>query len=160
MNIFKKITLLTVFLFLVSCASNAVYEQESREILDYLLSDLPIPADAEVRKESTVILGTGNGIAGRVILNSPRSPAKNLIFYGGATTASGWTLASSTVGIEIILVYTKENRYATIEIQNSSGIIAGFGGNGPTSQIIISVVHPNAVQSQNPYAEGTYSQAE
>jgi hypothetical protein len=64
-------------------------------------------------------------------------------------TLTGWTLISSTVAEEIVLTYTKDGRYATIEIQKTNGP-SWFGGES-TSQITISVVHPSAIQEQNPY---------
>ena len=111
-----------------------------------------MPNDAEIQKLPTVILGTGAGIAGiagRIVLHSDLSPAENLIFYGNSTQGTGWSLVSSTVAEEIILIYTKEGRHATIEIgRRGGGIISGDN----KSQITISVVHPGAVQDQNPYS--------
>ena len=115
-----------------------------------MLADLPIPKDSEIIKDPSVILGTGNAISGRVVLESGFSPAENLIFYGNETPSTGWTLASSKVGEEISLVYTKEGRYATIYItprQGSWGFISGSWG----SDIVISVVHPESIAIQNPY---------
>jgi hypothetical protein len=127
-----------------------VYQEESRRIINYLLADFPLPNDAEIQKVPTVILGTGTGIAGRIVLESDLSPAENLIFYGNSTQGAGWGLVSSTVAEEIILIYTKEGRHATIEIlRKGRGIGALAGGSG--SQITISVVHPGAIQEQNPY---------
>ena len=76
---------------------NDAYQIESRKIIDYLLADMPLPPDADIQKEPTVILGTGTGIAGRIVLMSQRSPASNLVFYGNSTQGSGWELVSSTV---------------------------------------------------------------
>jgi hypothetical protein len=130
---------------------NDAYQVESRKIIDYLLADMPLPPDADIQKEPTVILGTGTGIAGRIVLMSDVSPASNLVFYGASTQGSGWELVSSTVAEEIILVYTKEGRHATIEIlRRNNGIGRFFSGNSG-SQITISVVHPGAIQDQNPY---------
>jgi len=124
------------------------YQIEQRIVLDYLLEDLPLPDDAEILKVPTVILGTGNRIAGRVIMDSPISPAENLIFYGNNTVDSGWTLIQSTVGDEIILTYAKNGRYATIElVQRGIGFFSGLS----TSQIIVSIVHPESIGDQNPY---------
>ena len=114
----------------------------------------------KIKKEPTVILGTGTGIAGRIVMTSSVSPAENLVFYGNSTQGSGWQLVSSTVAEEIVLVYTKEGRHATIEILrrtdygNTLAGVAGFGrlfGSPNNSQITISVVHPGAIQQQNPY---------
>ncbi len=66
------------------------YQQESRKIINYLLADMPLPDNAEIQKQPTVILGTGTGIAGRIVLLSPVSPASNLIYYSDATLGTGW----------------------------------------------------------------------
>ena len=147
-NLFLSLTIV----LLSSCAAfSSTYQEESRKIIDYLLSDMPIPPDAEIQKVPTVILGTGTGIAGRIVLNSPVSPASNLIFYGNATLDTGWKLSSSTVAEEIVLIYTKEERYATIEILRQRDRLGNFFGGESDSQITISVVHPGAIQEQNPY---------
>lgn len=130
---------------------NDAYQEESRKIIDYLLADMPLPPDADIQKLPTVILGTGTGIAGRIVLHSNVSPAANLVFYGNSAQSAGWELVSSTVAEEIILVYTKDGRHATIEIlRDRSGVTGLFGGES-NSQITISVVHPGAIQQQNPY---------
>jgi hypothetical protein len=125
-------------------------------VLDYLLSDLPLPKDADIIKDPTVILGTGNSISGRVVLVSSYTPAENLIFYGNETPSTGWTLVSSKVGGEITMVYTKDGRYATIDItpkKDFESFIQGSYG----SDIMISVVHPDAIAVQNPYQGLNYN---
>jgi len=148
----KTITLLAFLLVGISGCStfkSAAYQEESRRIINYLLADMPLPDDAKIQKTPTVILGTGTGIAGRIVLTSPVSPASNLIFYSESTSDTGWTLVASTVAEEISLIYTKQGRYATIQILKSSG--PGFLGGESDSVIIISVVHPSSIQDQNPY---------
>ena len=129
---------------------SAAYQEDSRKIISYLLSDMPLPDEAEIQKTPTVILGTGAGIAGRIVLTSPVSPATNLIFFSDATLGTGWSLISSTVAEEIVLIYTKDGRYATIEIVKAGESSGWFGGES-NSHINISVVHPSAIQQQNPY---------
>ena len=73
-----------------------------------------------------------------------------MIFYSESTVDTGWSLISSTVAEEIVLTYTKDGRYATIEILKTSDLYAI--SSSANSVITISVVHPNAVQQQNPYA--------
>ena len=124
-------------------------EQENqKKVIQYLLADLPIPKDSEIIR-SPVILGTGNAISGRGSLNWAFHRRK-FNFLWNETPSTGWTLASSKVGEEISLVYTKEGRYATIYItprQGSWGFISGSWG----SDIVISVVHPESIAIQNPY---------
>ena len=68
---FKNISFLIIFTLFVSGCSlvRDTYQIEQRIVLDYLLEDLPLPDDAEILKVPTVILGTGNRIAGRVIMD-------------------------------------------------------------------------------------------
>ncbi|MDG1693734.1 MAG: hypothetical protein P8I13_02595 [Porticoccaceae bacterium] len=150
--------LLPVFLlFAISGCTIFIDEFQSnqRVVLEYLLSDLPLPEDADIIKDPTVLLGTGSSISGRVVLVSGYTPAENLIFYGNETPTTGWTLASSKVGEEITLVYTKDGRYATIDITpkvNIASMIEGSYG----SDIMISIIHPDAIAIQNPYQELNY----
>ena len=132
------------------------YQVNSRKVIAYLLEDLPIPDDADIIKYPTVLLGTGDSISGRIILQSGYSPAENLIFYGSETLTTGWQLVSSKVGEEVTLVYFKNGRYATLEMKprrTAAGFIAGDVG----SDIVISVVHPDAIANQNPYDDLNYS---
>lgn len=151
LNTINRYSLILLIMFTSGCSLfNDSYQVESRKIIDYLLADMPLPPDADIQKEPTVILGTGTGIAGRIVMMSNVSPSSNLVFYGNSTQGSGWELASSTVAEEIILVYTKEGRHATIEILRRGGVGNFFSGEN-SSQITISIVHPGAIQVQNPY---------
>ena len=148
-----------VFLLLFSTSCSLFvdeYQVNSRKVIAYLLEDLPIPDDADIIKYPTVLLGTGDSISGRIILQSGYSPAEDLIFYGSETLTTGWQLVSSKVGEEVTLVYFKNGRYATLEMKprrTAAGFIAGDVG----SDIVISVVHPDAIANQNPYDDLNYS---
>ena len=149
----KKILSLSLILFLASSCALFVneYQVNQRKIIAYLLSDFPIPKNSEIIKDPTVVLGTGNAVSGRIVLESGYSPAENLIFYGNATPETGWLLISSKVAEEISLVYAKEGRYATIYITPTTGVGQFFSGEYG-SDIVISVVHPDAIAEQLPYA--------
>ena len=154
----KKILSLSLILFLASSCALFVneYQVNQRKIIAYLLSDFPIPKNSEIIKDPTVVLGTGNAVSGRIVLESGYSPAENLIFYGNATPETGWLLISSKVAEEISLVYAKEGRYATIYITPTTGVGQFFSGDYG-SDIVISVVHPDAVANQNPYNDLDYN---
>ena len=150
-------SLVFLLLFSTSCSLFVdEYQVNSRKVIAYLLEDLPIADDADIIKYPTVLLGTGDSISGRIILQSGYSPAENLIFYGSETLTTGWQLVSSKVGEEVTLVYFKNGRYATLEMKprrTAAGFIAGDVG----SDIVISVVHPDAIANQNPYDDLNYS---
>lgn len=153
-NILSLLFVLTLF---SGCALiTDEYQANQRKVIAFLLEDLPLPEDAEIIKAPTVLLGTGEAISGRIILESGYSPAENLIFYGNETLSTGWQLVSSKVGEEITLVYSKSGRYATIYISprdTVGGFIAGDYG----SDIDIAVVHPDAIGIQNPYEDLNYN---
>ena len=147
----KILSIVILSFLLTNCGLfNNVYQDNQRKVLDYLLSDLPLPRDAEILKEPSVVLGTGDAISARIVLTSNYSPAENLIFYGNETPTTGWSLLSSKVGQEIDLVYTKEGRYATIHMEPKAGVRSFVVGDYSTD-VVISVVHPDAISNQNPY---------
>ena len=151
-----RLLILTFLLTLSGCALVVdEYQQEQRRVIAYLLEDLPLPEDANIVKAPTVLLGTGNAISGRIILTSQYSPAENLIFYGNQTPSTGWTLLSSKVGEEITLVYTKNGRYATLvmtPVRNFQGFVEG----NYASDIVISIVHPEAINDPLPFEGLSY----
>tara|TARA_B100000795_G_scaffold138107_1_gene103198 strand:- start:162 stop:647 length:486 start_codon:yes stop_codon:yes gene_type:complete len=146
------LSIASILILFSSCAIFVdEYQVNQRKVLAYLLSDFPLPKKSEIIKDPTVVLGTGNAISGRIVLKSSYSPAENLIFWGNSTPETGWQLISSKVAEEISLVYSKEGRFATINITPTTGLgqfITGDYG----SDISISVVHPNAIAEQLPYA--------
>ena len=154
---FSTLSLVFVLLFSTSCSLFVdEYQVNSRKVIAYLLEDLPLPDDADIIKLPTVLLGTGDAISGRITLESGYSPAENLIFYGNETLTTGWQLISSKVGEEVTIIYFNNGRYATLEMKprrTVGGFIAGDVG----SDIVISVVHPDAISDQNPYDDLNYS---
>ena len=153
----KLLALPFIIVFLTSSCAIVTdeYQANQRKVIAYLLEDLPLPEDAQILKEPTVLLGTGESISGRIILTSNYSPAENLIFYGTETLSTGWRLISSKVGEEVTLVYAKNGRFATINLvprDTVQGFVTGDYG----SDINISVVHPDAIDVQNPYDQLQY----
>ena len=139
-------------LFSVSSCSIFVdeYQTNQKKVIEFLLSDLPIPEDSSIMRDSTVLLGNGDNVSGRIMLDTSSSPAENLIFYSEEALASGWELMSSKVGEEITLIYFKYGRYATLEMRpkrSFGGFIAGSVG----SSINISISHPDSVTLENPF---------
>ena len=152
----KFLCYLFVIILLPGCAIiTDEYQANQRKVIAYLLEDFPLPDDAKIIKAPTVLLGTGEAISGRIILESGFSPAENLIFYGNETLSTGWQLISSKVGEEVTLVYSKSGRFATIYI-SPRNTVGGFVAGDYGSDIDISVVHPDAIGIQNPYENLRY----
>ena len=153
----KKLVLTFLVIFLTGCALiTDEYQKDQRKVIAYLLEDLPLPEDSEILKVPTVLLGTGDAVSGRIRLTSQFSPAENLVFYGNEIPSTGWVLVSSKVGEEIILVYTKNGRFATVEMSPLRDFEAFVQG-AYSSNIVISVVHPDAIGIQNPYENLNYN---
>ena len=144
-------TSLIALLIMSSCSIFVdEYQTNQKKVIEFLLSDLPIPNDSSIKRDSTVLLGNGDNVSGRIMLDTSTSPAENLIFYAEEALASGWELMSSKVGEEITLVYFKNGRYATLEMRpkrSFGGFIAGNVG----SSINISISHPDSVTLENPF---------
>ena len=147
-----RVLVLVLFSILLTNCALIVdeYQQDQRKVIAYLLEDLPLPNDSEIIKVPTVLLGTGDAISGRIILKSQYSPAENLVFYGNEAPSTGWRLISSKVGEEITLTYTKGGRFATIEMTPVRDVEAFFEGNY-SSNVVISVVHPDAISNPLPF---------
>ena len=117
----KKIKILFVAIFsitfLTSCSNIAPDSQNQTQILiEYALYDFPLPEDAEIQMDSTVILGSGDLWAGQIILLSKSSPVELIKYFTESAKSSGWNLASSTISEKVLLVFNKNERIATIEI--------------------------------------------
>lgn len=121
-------------------------ELDTKLIIAYLLSDIPLPESSEILEEKTVIQGSGLGWSGKITIKAPLSPAETLIFFAEEVTPTGWTMISSTVSEQIILVYKKAGRIATVEI------LRDFPMFGRETTAIISVVPDDAVQG-NPFRD-------
>ncbi|URQ67927.1 hypothetical protein M9C81_06650 [SAR86 cluster bacterium] len=153
----KYLTLALVTILLSSCAIiTDEYQVNQRKVIAYLLEDLPLPSDADIIKVPSVLLGTGDAISGRIVLTSGYSPAENLIFYGNETPSTGWSLLSSKVGEEVLLVYTKNDRIATIDMKPAGGFVPFLAGD-QASDIVISVIHPDSIAEQKPYEDLNYN---
>jgi hypothetical protein len=115
--------------FLVGCESSPFSrsnkEAETKLLIQTLLSDMPLPSGSSIRTNQTVILGSGGGWAGRIVVHAPQTRAQALLFFRDNALGTGWKLLSSTVSDSIILVFGKDKRYSTIEIFDRSGLSSG-----------------------------------
>ena len=154
MKVFQKISIFLISVSFISACSvmedRNIWtdrgEVDTKLIIAYLLSDIPLPEESEILEEKTVIQGSGLGWSGKITIKSPLSPAETLIFFSEEIAPSGWSMISSTVSEQIILVYKKSDRIATVEI------LRDFPMFGRETTAIISVVPDDAVQG-NPFRD-------
>ncbi len=122
---------LLVALFCISatlfagCASTPMTNADGESIQDIqtkLLGDMPIPGGAKINNENTLILGSGDGWAGRVAIVAQQNSNETFTFFRDQFQKAGWTLVSSTKTKNSILVFIKKDRTATIEIEDAGWI--------------------------------------
>ena len=136
--------LLFSFFFLISCSNIAEKSQNKNQILiEYALYDFPLPADAEIQMDNTVILGAGDLWAGQIILLSKSSPVELIKYFTENGKSSGWILASSTISEKVSLVMQKDERIATLEIS----LVEGSLFSARKTKVKIAINHPNSLQN-------------
>ena len=114
-------------------------QQDTKLLIEYALYDFPFPRSAEILENETVILGSGERWSGKVTYNDQKSPAELLKYYGKSGPASGWLMKASTVSKGIFLVFSKDHRVATVEI-NRLSFLEGIKVLSPrTTSVTISV---------------------
>uniref|UniRef100_UPI0040474505 hypothetical protein n=1 Tax=Polynucleobacter sp. TaxID=2029855 RepID=UPI0040474505 len=126
MNKLLKTSLILITLGLGACASTPMVRTDGETVQDIqskLLGDMPMPGGARINNENSLILGSGDGWAGRVVIISAQSTNETFTFFRDQFQKAGWTLVSSTKSKNSILVFIKKDRTATIEIEEG-----GFGG--------------------------------
>jgi hypothetical protein len=57
---------------------------------------MPMPGGARINNENSLILGSGDGWAGRVAITSAQNANETFTFFRDQFQKAGWTLVSST----------------------------------------------------------------
>ena len=154
----KKIKIFFVAIFsitfLTSCSNIAQDSQNQNQtqiLIEYALYDFPLPEDAEIQMDSTVILGSGDLWAGQIILLSKSSPVELIKYFTESAKFSGWNLASSTISEKVLLVFNKDERIATIEISKYKRSLMSIAFakqiSAPKTKVKLAINHPNSVKN-------------
>jgi len=83
-----------------------------------------LPPGAIVRPENSLIIGSGDQWVGRVVADAGRDVEAAFRFFVESYPAQGWTLISSVRGKTSLLVFTRPDRTATVELIQG-GLISG-----------------------------------
>lgn len=146
----KNMVFLIALLLIGGCSSfESRYQSDTKLIIEYLLYDFPLPETTEIKRDQTVVMGTGGNWAGRINIHDEMTPAQLLKYFSTNVVENGWTLSASTVSDQIILVFSKDERIATVEIFRNSYLKGSYFS--PGTDVTISVHHPNAVGEQKPF---------
>jgi len=138
-----KLSALTLCLatFLGACAitgdSPTGTPAEVQEIQNQLLGDMPLPQGAKIAGSESIIIGSGNQWVGRAVVNALQGATDVYAFFQSEYPKGGWTTVTAVKAKTSILVFTKGDRTATIEVTEGS-----LGG--PKSVISITSSPKNA----------------
>ena len=132
----SSLTALLLSALLAACASGgdtiSGTPAEVEEIQTQLLGDMPLPQGAKISNGESLIIGRGDSWVGRVVLNGLQTPTDIYAFFQSEYPKSGWTTISAVKAKTSILVFSKADRTATVEINDGT-----LGG--PKSLITVTV---------------------
>jgi hypothetical protein len=132
---------LALSVFLGACASSGDAPtgtpSEVQEIQAQLLGDMPLPAASKMMGSDSLIIGRGDNWVGRVVLSGVQTPTDIYAFFQAEYPKAGWTTVSAVKSKTSILVFTKGDRTATIELVEGSF-------SGPKTIITITASPKNA----------------
>lgn len=87
-----------------------------------LLGQTQLPPGAKVRNDESFVMGSGDDWLGRLVLETTQDTASAYQYFLDGYPRQGWTLLSATRAKTSLLVFTRQERTATVEIAE-----AGFG---------------------------------
>lgn len=100
------------------------------------LGQLSLPTGARLMSDQSLIIGSGDNWVGRLVLDVGRNPDAAYGFFLETYPAQGWSVVSAVRGKTSLLVMTRQERTATVEL-----IDGGLLGN---SQVILTMAPRNA----------------
>ena len=139
--LFRRALAISLGLFLAACASSGDSPtgtpSEVEEIQAQLLGDMPLPQGARLSGGDSIIIGRGNEWVGRAVVNALQGATDVYAFFQSEYPKGGWTTVTAVKAKTSILVFTKGDRTATVEIVDGS-----IGG--PKSVITVTSSPKNA----------------
>ena len=127
--IFKCLAVFPI-IFLAACATTDNLGDLSKRFDDIkkvetlFFNQMPLPKDARISTDKSLILGEGDNWAGRIELSSSMEPLGASAFFTSEYPKNGWQLVSSTKAKLSILVFTSSTRTLTLEITEGGPLAA------------------------------------
>jgi hypothetical protein len=84
-----------------------------------LVTDIPIPANATMDNERSLILIDRDHWTGRMVMRFWQGPAELTAFYQSQMPAYGWEPVMSATSSTTVLSYLRSDRAATVQIEKS-----------------------------------------
>ena len=147
-QIIRNILLTVIFFNLIACATTDNLGDLSKRFDDIkkietlFFNQMPLPKDARISSDKSLILGEGDNWAGRIELSSSLEPLEVSTFFTREYPKHNWQLISSTKAKLSILVFTGSSRTLTIEITE--------GGPLAAKSMIVMTVAPKVQNQASP----------
>ena len=122
-----KSLLLSTFILLAGCATtsgNTAGNGSGGGTMNDLIVNSQLPAGAKINHSQSLIMGSGENWIGRVVLELGQNPNAAYNFFLEQYPQQGWTLVSAVRGKSSLLVFTKADRSATVEL-TEAGVMGG-----------------------------------
>lgn len=124
-----KSLLLSTFILLAGCATTSgnsagTGSSSGNGTMNDLIVNAQLPAGARINHSQSLIMGSGENWVGRVMLELDQNPNAAYNFFLEQYPQQGWTLVSAVRGKTSLLVFTKADRSATVEL-NEGGVMGG-----------------------------------
>lgn len=114
---------LSATLLVAGCASStklpATAAGDTAPVEFNLVTDIPIPAGAEMDNERSLILSDRDRWTGRVVMKLWTSAAEATAFYQTQMPGFGWEPVMSVTAGTSVLSYIRGDRAATVQIEKS-----------------------------------------
>ena len=121
----KYVFVLWVGLFLTACGTmgnpdaGPNSDNAQRPTMEQL-GRMPLPVGTKLYTGESLIFGVGDGWLGRAVFDVPNDGTTSYNFFAEQMPRQGWTLISSVRGKRSLLVFTRGDRSATIEVEDAS----------------------------------------
>ena len=83
-------------------------------------SDLPMPPQAILDTENSIILGAGEDWTGRVLIQTSNSPESAFDCYRKELPGHGWQEITAVRAATSVLTYVRDGRVATLQLTRST----------------------------------------
>ncbi len=108
------------------CASTSTLTTaDGKPATSEALTGVLLPAGAVFKPDQSLVIGTGEQWVGRVVADVGRDVEGAFRYFQDTWTAQGWTLVSAVRSKNSLLVFTKADRTATVEL--AEGTMVGGG---------------------------------
>ena len=118
----KKILPLLLIALLAACStmpdSQPSTDNGQRPSMEQL-GRMPLPVGTKLRTGESLIFGLGEAWLGRAVFELPTDVNASYNFFAEQLPRQGWTMIASVRGKKSLLVFTRAERAATIEIEDS-----------------------------------------